>query len=205
MLHQASLALAAAPGGGASSAEADALRQQCEELRRELQEARAAEARLQGEVERLTQQEAAVQLQLSPQAGLAQQAGLPGSEALDGEETAAGAVDGAALAAELVAARQAAEVAIAERDRARAQLSRCAAAVPHPHAMCFVGYKGCDTFITASLHTCLLVMKEILLAPIILCQHALYAPMELRVLSPPPWRPQSLVEVTAQGSDLGGV
>lgn len=113
------------PGGGGGGAAADALRQQCEELRRQLQEARAAEARLQGEVERLAHQEAAQQLQLSRQVGLAQQAGVQAGEALDGGEAAAAAADGAVLAVELAAARQATEAAVAERDRARAQLSRC--------------------------------------------------------------------------------
>ena len=120
--HQATLAAAAAGSGG--GAEASALRQQAEELQMQLREAQRGESRLEVEVERLVQESAARQLQLSQQGGQAQMGTSPIRSPPEEEAGKSGAATDVSLVAALEAAQQGADEAIADRDRARAQLSR---------------------------------------------------------------------------------
>ena len=146
--HQATLAAATVPGS-AGGAEAAALRQQAQDLQRQLRLAHSTELRLQGEVERLVQQSAAHQLQLSQQGGQAQGGvsplGLSTGEGVREEAGISGGVARESLEAALEAAKQAADVAIADRDQARAQLSR-SGAVP---TVCPCLVRGNGTFARA--------------------------------------------------------
>lgn len=120
--HQATLATAAAGSGG--GIEANALRQQAEDLQTQLRQAQSAESQLRVEVERLVQQSAAQQLQLSQQGGQAQLGTSPIISPAEEEAGGSGVATDASLVAALEAAQQVADAAIADRDRARAQLSR---------------------------------------------------------------------------------